>query len=201
MTEREPSRTDPRPPRGGPGHRTAVVVVLALALVCGAIAAGYLWSFGARTERARAAQLHRVTATTTGAAGEASPLTRSGAANRAVAPARWEYPDGVRRSGTVEVPAGTPRGRTVAVTVDDSGTAVRRPGNSSDIMLISLAGGTATAGAVAATGAGALVLMRRRTDGRTSAALEREWEQVEPVWSGRLRRGSGPEGGPGTDDV
>ena len=87
------------------------------------------------------------------------------------------------------------------VTVDGSGTAVRQAGSSSDIMLISLVGGTATAGAVAATGAGFLVLMRRRIDGRTLAALEREWEQVEPVWSGRLRRESGPENGPGTDDV
>ncbi|MEU5220656.1 hypothetical protein AB0G79_31265 [Streptomyces sp. NPDC020807] len=201
MTEREPPRRDPPPSRAGAGRRTAVLVVLILALFCGTIAAGYLWDFVARTERARAAQLHQVTATTTGAAREPSALTRSGAASRAIAPALWEYPDGVRRSGTVEVPAGTPRGRTVTVTVDDSGTVVRRASSSSDIMLISLVGGTATAGAVAATGAGTLVVMRRRTDGCTFAALEREWEQVEPVWSGRLRRGSGPEGGPGTDDV
>ncbi|NML51093.1 hypothetical protein HHL19_21595 [Streptomyces sp. R302] len=201
MTDREPPRTGPRPSRGGAGRRTAVIVVLTLALVCGAIAAGYLWSFGARAERARAARLHQVTATTTGAAREASALTRSGAANRAVAPARWEYPDGVRRSGTVEVPAGSPQGRTVTVTVDDSGAAVRRAGGSSDIVLTSLVGGTAAAGAVAATGAGVLVLLRRRIDGRTLAALEREWEQIEPVWSGRLRRESGPEDGPGTDDA
>ncbi|MEV6202925.1 hypothetical protein AB0M64_23520 [Streptomyces sp. NPDC051771] len=200
MTDREPPRTGPRPTRG-PGRRTAVIVVLTLALVCGVIAAGYLWSFGARAERIRAAHLHRVTATTTGPAQEPSALARSGAGNRAVAPAVWEYPDAVRRSGTVDVPARTAQGRTVTVSVDDSGAAVRRADSSSDVLLTSVAGGTATAGAVAATGAGVLALLRGRGDGRTLAALEREWEQVEPVWSGRLRRENGPDSGTGTDDA
>ncbi|MFH8727336.1 Rv1733c family protein [Streptomyces termitum] len=178
-----------------------MILVLVLALLCGAVAAGYLWSFGSRAEHVRAAHLHRVTATTTGPTREPPVLARGGAANRALAPAAWEYPDGVPRTGTVEVPSGTPRGRTLTVSVDDTGAAVRRPGASSDVLLTSVAGGTATAGAVAATGAGALVLLGRRIDGRTLAALEREWEQVEPVWSGRLRKRGGPENGPGTDDV
>ncbi|MFH9955934.1 hypothetical protein ACH4OX_17210 [Streptomyces roseolus] len=197
MTDREAPRAGPRLSHGVPGRRATVAVILVLALVGGAIAAGYLWSFGARTERDRAARLHQVTATTTGPAREPSALVRSGAANRSVAPAVWEYPDGERRSGTVEVPARTPQGRTVKVSVDDSGAPVRRAVGTSDLLLTSVVGGTATAGAVAATGAGVLVLLRRRTDGRTLAALEREWEQVEPVWSGRLRK----ENGSGTDDV
>ncbi|MFE7335078.1 hypothetical protein ACFU77_09340 [Streptomyces fimicarius] len=172
-----------------------MIVVLVLALLCGAITAGYLWSFGAQAERDRAARLHLVTATTTGPAQEQLPA-RSGPANRSVAPAEWEYPDGVRRSGTVEVPARTPQGRTVPVSVDDSGAPVRRAGGTSDLLLTSVAGGVATAAAVAATGAAGLVLLRRRADGSTPAALEREWEQVEPVWSGRLGKGNDP----GPDD-
>ncbi|MFF2779556.1 hypothetical protein ACFVU3_32240 [Streptomyces sp. NPDC058052] len=197
MTDREPPHPGTRPSDGGPGRRAAVIVVLILALVCGAIAAGYLWSFAARSDRVRAAHLHQVTATTTGPAQGQSLLARSGASDRAVAPAVWEYPDGVRRSGSVDVPAGTPQGRTVTVSVDDSGAPVGRPGGTSDRLLMSAAGGTATAGAVAATGAGVLVLLRRRVDGRALAAVEREWEQVEPVWSGRLRKGNGS----GADDI
>ncbi|MFE5792781.1 hypothetical protein ACFQ8C_09405 [Streptomyces sp. NPDC056503] len=194
MTDREQPRTGPRPSHGGPGRRTAVIVVLTLSLICGAIAAVYLWSFGARADRDRAAHLHQVTATTTGPAREQPALVRSGAA---VAPAVWEYPDGVRRSGTVEVPARTAQGRTVTVSVDDTGALVRQTGGSAGLLLTSVAGGTATAGAVAATGAGVLVLFRRRIDGRTLAAVEREWERVEPVWSGRLRKGNDS----GADDV
>ncbi|MFJ3612131.1 MULTISPECIES: Rv1733c family protein [Streptomyces] len=201
MTDREPHRTGPRPPHGGPGRRAAVIVVLTLALLCGAVAAGYLWSFGARADRIRAAHQHQVAATTTGPAREQAALARSGTETRALAPAVWEYPDGVRRSGTVEVPARTPQGRTVTVSVNDSGSPVRPTDGTSGRLLTSVAGGTATAAAVAATGSGVLALLRRRTDGRTLAALEREWEQIEPVWSGRLRRGDGPDGGPGTDDV
>jgi len=125
MTDREPHRTGPRPPHGGPGRRAAVIVVLTLALLCGAVAAGYLWSFGARADRIRAAHQHQVAATTTGPAREQAALARSGTETRALAPAVWEYPDGVRRSGTVEVPARTPQGRTVTVSVNDSGSPVR----------------------------------------------------------------------------
>ncbi|MFB7362562.1 Rv1733c family protein [Streptomyces hydrogenans] len=178
-----------------------MIVVLTLALICGAVAAGYLWSFGARADRIRAAHQHQVVATTTGPAREQAALARSGVESPALAPAVWEYPDGVSRSGTVEVPARTPQGRTVTVSVDDKGAPVRPIDGTSGRLLTSVAGGTATAAAVAATGTGALVLLRRRIDGRTLAALEREWEQVEPVWSGRLRRESGPDGGPGKDDA
>lgn len=201
MTDREPHRAGPRPPHGGPGRRAAVIVVLTLALICGAVAAGYLWSFGARADRIRAAHQHQVVATTTGPAREQAALARSGVESPALAPAVWEYPDGVSRSGTVEVPVKTPQGRTVTVSVDDKGAPVRPIDGTSGRLLTSVAGGTATAAAVAATGTGALVLLRRRIDGRTLAALEREWEQVEPVWSGRLRRESGPDGGPGKDDA
>ncbi|MFI8320196.1 hypothetical protein [Streptomyces sp. NPDC085529] len=189
MTEHEhPFRL----PGADRGRRVAVVVVLTIALICGAVATGSLWAFAARTDRARAAELHQVAATTTGPARESPVLSRSGTGTRAVASATWEYPDDVRRSGTVDVPPRTPQGRSVTVWVDDAGAPVRRQDDTADRWLTSVVGGIATAGAVGATGAAALALLRRRSDGRALAALEREWEQVEPVWSGRLRRESGP---------
>ncbi|MEW1700407.1 hypothetical protein [Streptomyces sp. NPDC091278] len=195
MSDREQTAGRTPYPGTGPGGRVAVVVVLILALVCGGIAAGYAWSFAGGVEQARATHIHQVTATTTGPASEPSALARGGTAPGAVAPAVWAYPDGVRRSGTVEVPPGTARGRAVVVRVDDTGSPVVETSGEADRVFTSLAGGTVTAGAAGAAGAGVLVLLRRRADGRVSAALEREWERVEPVWSGRPRRGSGP----GTD--
>ncbi|MFF8713242.1 hypothetical protein ACF07T_17690 [Streptomyces sp. NPDC015184] len=180
----------------GPGGRVAAAVVLAIALICGAVAAGYLWNAGGRADRVRAEHLHRVTATTTGPAEEPPAPIQQGTQPRFVAPAVWEYPDGVHRSGTVEVPPRTPRGRTVPVWVDAAGAPARPPGNDAERVLVAFTGGAAAAGTAGATGAGVLVLVRRRTEDRALAALEREWEQVEPVWSGRLRRGSGS----GADD-
>ncbi|MFB6835750.1 hypothetical protein [Streptomyces sp. NPDC056361] len=175
-----------------PAGRAALTLVLAIALICGAVAAGMLWNAGNRVERALAAHRHQVQATTTGRAEEPRAATRQAVTTSSVAPAVWEYPDDVRRSGTVPVPPRTPQGRTVALWVDDRGAPTRPPGGTANLALTALAGGTATAAAAGAAGAGVLTLVRRRAEGRRLGAWEREWERVEPVWSGRLRRGSGP---------
>ncbi|WP_128978456.1 Rv1733c family protein [Streptomyces roseicoloratus] len=179
----------------GPAGRAALILVLATALICGAVAAGILWTAGARADRELAAHRHQVQAITTGRAEDPPVASRQGAKPRSVAPAVWEYPDDVRRSGTVDVPPRTPQGRTLTIWVDDRGSPARPPGSTADLALTALVGGTAVAGAVVASGAGLLTLVRRRCEGRRLAAWEREWEQVEPVWSGRLRRGSGPGSG------
>ncbi|GGY51311.1 Rv1733c family protein [Streptomyces omiyaensis] len=192
MSERDPYGRAPDPSYADPGRRTAVLLVLLAALVCGVLGGAYLWSFATGVDRARAADLHRVTATTTGRAAQPEAALRLGSDPVAVAPAVWEYPDDVRRTGTVEVPPRTPPGGTVAVWVDDAGALVHRTGGNADRLLVTFAGGVATAGAAGAAGAGVVALVRYCADRRTLAALEREWEQVEPVWTGRLRRGSGP---------
>ncbi|MGW2177555.1 Rv1733c family protein [Streptomyces sp. NPDC001732] len=196
MTDHEQSDRGFSPSGREPGGRAAVVLVLTIALICGAVAAGWLWSAGGWADRALVEHLHRVTATTTGPARELPDPAGHGVQPRAVAPAVWKYPEHVRRSGTVQVPPRTPRGRTVPIWVDATGAPVRPPDRGTERMLASLTAGTAAAGVVGAAGAGALVLVRRRTEGRALAALEREWEEVEPVWSGRLRWGSGS----GTDE-
>ncbi|MEX0172082.1 hypothetical protein [Streptomyces sp. LMG1-1-1.1] len=191
-------QSDPGPTASGSGRtggRAALTLVLAIALICGAVVAGMLWNTGNRVERSLAAHRHHVQATTTGRAGEPSAAARQGVATSAVAPAVWEYPDHIRRSGSVPVPPRTPQGRTVSIWVDDQGAPTRPPGGTANLALTALTGGTATAAAVGAAGAGVLTLVRRRTEGRRLASWEREWEQVEPIWSGRLRRGSGPGSG------
>ncbi|MFD7069664.1 hypothetical protein ACFV97_20820 [Streptomyces sp. NPDC059913] len=176
---------------GGYVHgRVAVVLVLVVALVCGAVTAGLLWAAGVRAERAYTGRLHRVTATTTGPAEPSVPLAGQEGWPHSVASAVWVSPEGVRRSGTVEVPPRTPEGRAVAVWVDAAGAPARPPDDGTERVLTSFCGGTAAAGTAGAAAAGVLLVMRRRSEARTFAALDREWARVEPVWSGRPRSGT-----------
>ncbi|MFD8208872.1 hypothetical protein ACFV2S_21060 [Streptomyces sp. NPDC059695] len=170
--------------------------MLVSALICGVLAAGLLWYAGARADRELAVHRHRVQATTTGPAREPPAAARFGMKPQAVAPAVWEQPVHVRRSGSIYVPPRTPQGRAVPIWVDDAGVPARPPGSAADRALTSLSGGFAVGGVIGVTGAGVVLLVRRRAEGRRLAAWEREWEQVEPVWSGRPRRGSGA----GSDD-
>lgn len=183
-------------PLRGPVRRAALVFVLMVALICGAVAAGSLWTAGARADRELAVHRHQVTATTTGPAKDLPVATRYGSKPQAVAPAVWEQPEHVRRSGNIHVPPRTPERRAVTIWVDDAGVPARPPGSAADRALTSMSGGMAAAGVIGVTGAAVVLLVQRRTEGHRLAAWEREWEQVEPVWSGRLHRGSGA----GADD-
>ncbi|MGW7305366.1 Rv1733c family protein [Streptomyces sp. NPDC054835] len=178
------------PPRR-PARSAALVFVLLVAVICGAVAAGSLWSAGSETDRELAAHRRQVTATTTGPAKDSPAATRYGTKPQAVAPAVWEQPEHVRRSGNIHVPPRTPEGRAVTIWVDDAGSPARPPGSAADRALTSMSGGVAAAGVTGVTGAAVVLLVRRRNEGHRLAAWEREWEQVEPVWSGRLHRGSG----------
>ncbi|MFE5481019.1 hypothetical protein [Streptomyces sp. NPDC056527] len=195
MLHHEPSGSGATPPARGPHARAALIFVTMIAVICGAVAAGVLWKASAEADRELAAHRHRVTATTTDRAVDPSSATRYGAQPHSLASAAWEYPDDVRRSGTIQVPPQTPAGRALTIWVDDTGRQTRAPGNAAQRAFTSLAGGAAAAGVVGASGAAAVALVRRGTQARSLAAWEREWEQVEPVWSGRLRRGSGPGAG------
>ncbi|MGW1508111.1 Rv1733c family protein [Streptomyces sp. NPDC002394] len=189
MTHQEPSGSGSTPSVEGSRGRAAFVLVLIIAMVCGAVVGGMLWNAGARADRELAAHRHRVQATTTGPAKE-TPAAGYGTKPQALAPAAWEQPEHVRRSGTIHVPPRTPPGRIVTIWVDDAGSPTRPPGSAADRAFTSLSGGIAAAGAVGVAGAGVVLLVRRRSEGHRLAAWEREWEQVEPVWSGRLHRGS-----------
>lgn len=191
MSHPETSGPRPVPAGGGSALRASSIVALTIALICGAVAAVLLWNAGTDANRDLAAHRHQVRATTTARAEDPPVAIRPGAKPQSSAPAVWAYPDHVRRSGTVQVPPRTPQGRTLTIWVDDRGRPARPPDSTADLVLTALAGGTAAAGAATASAAGVLALVRRRSEGHRLAAWEREWEQVEPVWSGRLRRGSG----------
>ncbi|MBX9427037.1 hypothetical protein [Streptomyces lateritius] len=197
MSYHESSGNGSSPLPGEPYGRAALAFALIMALICGAVAAGMLWNAGARADRELDAHRHQVLATTTGPAEDLTGTTRYGTKPRAVAPAVWEQPEHVRRSGSIHVPPATPQGRTVTIWVDDEGTPARPPGGAADRALTSLSGGTAAVGVVGVTGAGVVLLVRRRSENHHLAAWEREWEHVKPVWSGRLHRDSDPGGDDG----
>ncbi|MGW4161016.1 Rv1733c family protein [Streptomyces sp. NPDC004788] len=191
MSHQETSGRRPGAAGSGSASRAPLILVLTIALICGAVVAVLLWHARADANRDLAAHRHQVRATTTARAEDPPVAVRPGAKPQSSAPAVWEYPDHIRRSGTVEVPPRTPQGRTLTIWVDDRGSPARPPDSTADLVLTALAGGTAAAGVATASVAGVLTLVRRSSEGRRLAAWEQEWEQVEPVWSGRLRRGSG----------
>ncbi|MFE9816984.1 hypothetical protein [Streptomyces sp. NBC_00236] len=176
-----------------PFGRLALVIGAVIALICGAMSAGAVWKTAARADTDVAAHRHRVIATTTDRAGVA-PAARYGATPLSIAPASWQYPGHVPRSGSIHVRAGTPKGNKVAIWVNDAGTyQAQSPPSLSQRVFTSMAVGGGAAGVVGLTAAAAVLLVRRRAMGRRLVAWEREWEKVEPVWTGRLRREPGHE--------
>ncbi|MFE1949662.1 hypothetical protein ACFW9D_04245 [Streptomyces sp. NPDC059524] len=170
--------------------------VLMIALVCGVVAAVALWRADGQAQSQRAAHLHHVTAVTTAAAGTLpEPGSRYGVQPRSVVPARWEQPAGVPRAGKIDVPLGTGKGATVPLWVDDTGAPAQPPGTVAGRALGALSGGALVTATAGLTMLGCLRLARRRTERHLLAAWEREWEEVEPVWSGRPRRDCGPDTG------
>ncbi|CAL9337352.1 hypothetical protein SUDANB120_00194 [Streptomyces sp. enrichment culture] len=170
--------------------RRAFAAACLIAAVCGT-AAGYAsWSDGTRAAEALARERHAVTATTVGTTGYRSgdwPSDRTSTA----ASATWQYPPGRAHTGTVPVPPGTRKGDAVRVWVDDRGAVASAPPGTAELALEAL-----LLGAAAATGvlvvSGALVRVGlRAVDARSARAWEAEWEDVEPLWSGRLRPGPG----------
>ncbi|MFM9373594.1 hypothetical protein [Streptomyces sp. Da 82-17] len=187
----------PGRPSAGPHGRVLPPFLLTVAVLCGVVAMGFFWDAGARADRERAEHLHRVKATTVEKSVVTAGAAWRGASAGSAAAAVWEYPDDVRRTGTIEVQGHTPQGSTVTIWVDDSGAVARPPGTAGELVLTSLAGGIVVAGAVAGSGVGLQYLARRRAEGRRLAEWEEEWARVEPIWSGRQRRGSGSGNGDG----
>lgn len=165
---------------------TLVVAVLALlGTALSAVAAFTLYRADLHTAAELAAHRHRVPATTTAAARTDGLWLENTAGQRVQA--HWQYPPGHRHTGEIMVPAGTAAGTAIPTWVDDGGRLAAMPRSTGDV-----ATGAALSGLMVLSGAamvcgGVLVLGRRRIDLRTAAAWEREWERVEPGWSGRSR--------------
>ncbi|WP_327068587.1 Rv1733c family protein [Kitasatospora sp. NBC_01302] len=130
---------------------------------------------------------HQVTATTLAAAGSDS-LTSAATSAKAA----WDYPPTDHRTGVVPVLAGTAPGVRISLWVDDSGKPAAPP--QADRRLETTAGMYGL-GVFAVTGAAVWTgraVRRRVLDRRAACGWEHDWQQVEPLWSGRSRR---PENG------
>jgi hypothetical protein len=101
------------------------------------------------------------------------------------APVTYTAPDGTERRAEVLVAGRRPAGATVPVWMDRSGQTTGAPARGPDAVR------DAASGAVGVLVVGAVVLggvwagVRRGIDRVVMARWEREWEQVEPQWSGR----------------
>ncbi|WP_431046065.1 Rv1733c family protein [Streptomyces sp. P1-3] len=162
-----------------------LMVLLLLGVPVLAFAAGSAaYTSELRTARSQAAERHQVTAHLTEDAGGA-PVTRAGE-DRQRAPVRWTEKNGAARTGVAEVPPGTEKGETVRVWVDRAGKVTTAPLPSSAAMSTGWTAGAMTAAAGATVVWGTRAAIRRALDHRRCAQWEKEWDELEPVWSRRL---------------
>ncbi|WP_152617533.1 Rv1733c family protein [Phaeacidiphilus oryzae] len=171
--------------RSALGLITGVLLLgtLAVGLLVGLLALHSEQSLAAH----QAATRRLVTAVTTSPAYPAGAQPVTGGSGASVATAAWTGPDGHRHTATIAVPDGTPVGGRVHTWTDRTGAAVGAPTTASAATLDGILVGTA-----AWIGAGVLVgstdlLARHRLNRRADRAWEREWQRVEPSWSGRGR--------------
>ncbi|WP_168714174.1 hypothetical protein [Streptomyces sp. A1136] len=183
-----------------PADRTRTRWLLAFALSCllaaaGGIVAGLIvMDSGLRAAAEQARHRHGVVATTVE---EASPrtATRINGAPLTTARVRWQYPAASGHTARVPVPPGTRAGQPVTLLVDDKGESTMASRSASEIAADAVAAGAANTGLITLAAAGAVFLRLRRVEARNLAQWEREWDRVEPRWSGRLR----PDREPGDD--
>jgi hypothetical protein len=171
--------------------------LVVLALIFGALVGAMMWNASGATAREVAGHRHLVQATVTGAVTVPPPSTPDTLGQRYAAPAVWTYPGQTRQTGTVPVTRQTPVGGKVTVLVDDKGRPAWPAASASERAAAAVTGGLWSGSLVVGVGIGCRFLARRRVSPDRLNAWEREWEEVEPVWSGRLRRG---EGSPPDDD-
>ncbi|MFE9803986.1 hypothetical protein ACFYP6_34985 [Streptomyces goshikiensis] len=163
-----------------------------IAVLCAIAIGTAVWNTEVRAARAEALHLHQVSATTVGEADRALPA-RVNNAQMATAQAAWQYPASQRHTETVLVPAGTAVGGTVTVWVDDSGRKAPAPRPNGELASTAVAAGAAAFGVLVLSAGGVVWLRLRRVEARSLAGWDREWDLVEPRWSGRLRREPGAE--------
>ncbi|MEV0412809.1 hypothetical protein AB0I68_18905 [Streptomyces sp. NPDC050448] len=175
------------------GWHAALILSLLVAIACGATAGLATWHADSRAAQEQAVHRHRITATTLTDA-ERRPGGRVSGVPGATAQAAWRFPAATRHTAMLAVPVGTASGKPVRVWVDDAGREAPAPRAGSDIALSAVAAGIWTGGLIAVCAVGVVHLGLRRLDARALDAWEREWERVEPRWSGRTRSG------PGADD-
>ncbi|WP_405650431.1 MULTISPECIES: hypothetical protein [unclassified Streptomyces] len=163
-----------------------------VAVLCAFAIGVAVWHTETHAAHTQALHRHRVSATTRGEAHRALPL-RFDSTETATARAAWAYPASQRHTATLLVPAGTPVGGKVLVWVDDAGREAPAPRSEGDIASSAVATGTAAFGVLVLSAATVIWLRLRWVEARRLAEWDREWQLVEPRWSGRLRRQRGAD--------
>ncbi|MED7955077.1 hypothetical protein PUR56_40895 [Streptomyces sp. BE303] len=125
---------------------------------------------------------HGVTATTVGPAQDDGAGT-GGA--RAHTPATWNHPMTGPGSGLITVPVGTAPGTAVPLLVDDHGRPAAPAKSPQAITADAVGVGLGSLTGISVVAAGGYVIRRRVLEDRAELGWEPEWEQVEPLWSGR----------------
>ncbi|MGW6752474.1 Rv1733c family protein [Streptomyces sp. NPDC055006] len=163
-----------------------------VAVLCAFAIRVAVWHTETHAAHTQALHRHRVSATTLGEAHRALPL-RFDSTETATARAAWAYPASQRHTAMLLVPAGTPVGGKVLVWVDDAGREAPAPRSEGDIASSAVATGTAAFGVLVLSAATVIWLRLRWVEARRLAEWDREWQLVEPLWSGRLRRQRGAD--------
>ncbi|AWZ03407.1 MULTISPECIES: hypothetical protein [unclassified Streptomyces] len=161
-----------------------------VAALCGVAVGLAVWNVDSRTALEQAEHVHRITATTVGAA-ERAPDAWTGGAADSVAQAAWQFPSATRHTGLVKVQPKTPAGRPVAIWVDDTGRTVHGSPSAGERAFAAMTVGATAAALIALTAAGVVHLRLRTIEARSLSMWERDWERLEPGWSGRLPTESG----------
>ncbi|MFE2914826.1 hypothetical protein ACFXI0_07510 [Kitasatospora indigofera] len=171
----------------------ALTVALLLSFALALLTALAVLRAGQREARYEGQHHHHVTATTVAAAVADTTGSRSGVGGFHTQ-ARWQFPPGVRGTGPVEVGSAVPAGTEIRIWVDDHGRRVSAPRPGTEIATTAVLTGTGAMTLLSGVVLAAYWLGNRRIDRGTAAAWAKEWEGVEPEWSGRPRRqGSGDQ--------
>ncbi|MET9618678.1 Rv1733c family protein [Kitasatospora indigofera] len=165
----------------------ALTIALLFSLALTLLTALAVLRAGQREARYEGQHRHRVTATTVAAALTDSTGSRSGVGG-SHAQAVWHFPAGVPASGPIKVGPDAPAGTQRTIWVDDRGRPVSAPRPGTEIATTAVLTGTGTLTLLSGAAFAAYWLGNRRVDRRTTAAWAKEWEGVEPEWSGRRRR-------------
>jgi hypothetical protein len=166
---------------------TALVLMLSVAPVIGALVGGAAQSALQRSVREQHESRHRVTATVVRAL-ERSPLSvdpegTSGEDLRSRVLAGWTGPDGSRHEAPVLVGLDDPRsGDRFAIWTDARGREVARPLDSATATTHAVLAGFGTAVAAAALVEALRRIVVWRMVRRRYARLEQEWERAGPDW-------------------
>ncbi|MFD4909010.1 Rv1733c family protein [Kitasatospora purpeofusca] len=163
-----------------------LALVLGLAGVAGAAVLGH--RAAGRTAEAERGRLHRTEALVLGrlrAEDTGGGRWSGGYEKRVDTSVSWTSPDGLARTGTVEVPRSAATGSTVTLWVDDDGRPSTPPATAVGLAVGVVCTGLAGTAVLAALIGGLLALRLRALDRRAARDWERSWAHWEPRWSGR----------------